>query len=421
MSSFVGYTFDENDALVQCYHQAFHYNTGKWSDIRQTGIDGYYSRDHEDTDWMGVGSVINIGDTILLCFWENGVDRTGLKNRFSIHRVVADGSSVYNIDAQLRPKTAPTCTWNLSTTGTINNNVTSTQSSSDVYQWTWNSKTFLHDNYYYGQTIFNSVGGITHLYDWNEGNGFVASSSNIFTVTGDYTPVHKVTNQYGLFSECQKSLRIGYNQPFGNYTYNPTTQNLYDFVTIQLNGTDTDNRITNLEHYFDGIIEDTNVNFDYFYDEVLNENKIYNHFVTVYWNDGFDNVNFNINGSIELDNVAPTVNLIVTNVGNVYIFTSNADDLEERLDYVEFKIYISPEHILEETPLTNTWSLLDTKTVSVSDWNSGATFYKGGHFRITSQAFDLDGGNSSIEEEIIDVQIGDTSGVGRQVTYFDWE
>jgi hypothetical protein len=423
MSSFVGYIVDENENPVQCYHQAYHVETGNWSDVRQTGIDGYYSRDHEDTDWDGNGVPMPSGDRVIVCFWENGPTRSGLKNRFSLHLITADGSPVYNTDVQVIPKTAPTCTWSVQSTGTINNNINSSQSSSDVYQWVWDGKTFKHDDYYFGQTIFDSVGGLTHVYDWDDGSGYVSSNSNSYSNIGDYSVKHKTINQYGLESICTKDIRLKYNQPSGYFTYSDNTPNLGDTLTVYNNITDNDTTITELRHYFDGILKDTNTVLNYSYQHYLDVVKDYSVQTQVYWNDGWEQQSFNINDTVEISNIAPTVDISINNSDNVYTFVSGADDFEDRLQQVQFKIYISPEYIFEETPQSVTWSLLDTHNVYSEDWNSTATFYKGGQFKITVQAWDQDGGVSTIDEQEFSVTISGGSGIdlpgGNQ--FFDWE
>ncbi len=418
MASFVGIIYDENENPVQGYHQAFHYNTGKWSDIRLSGADGYYSRDHEDTDWDGNGVPLPTSDIIILVFWQTGTDKTGLKDRMSIFKIISDGSNVYNYNVQIIPKTVPTCNWSVSTEGTINKVVSSTQSSSDVYQWVWDNKTFLHDDNYYGQTIFNSVSNLLHLYDWGE--GYVNDNSKTYSIIGDYDLSHKATNSYNLFSECPKNIRIRYNEP--TLSFNISSPNiLFDVATIDTTIVDVDSQISNIEYYIDGVLIDSNTILDYSFTRNIDTYKDYVVLVKVYWWDGFNNVVKNFSSNIIVDNTAPVTDISINNVNSTYTFVSNAFDLESGLEIVQFKIYLCSTAIFEETPTNCNWSLLDTSDVLISDWNKSATFYKGGKFKVQAQAKDNEGlwGNiSSLEFDVVqETNIEDSQGQH----FFDWE
>lgn len=423
MSAFVGFIVDENGDPIQCYHQAYHYETGNWSDIRQTGADGYYSRDHEDTDWDGNGTPLPTGDNVVVCFWDVGADRSGAKGAYSIIRVVSTSSAVYNNNVQVLPSQPPTCSLSCPNT-TINTVVSASTASSDLYQWTFNNITHYHKDTYFGQTIFDHVGIATVEYDFNDGDGYSATNSHTYTVPDDKTIDVLVTNNYGQTATDTITIQVRYNRPTLTFSEDPTSPIFGDTVNVSYVITDPDAQVTNVESYFDGVFKLSDPALTNAYDHLLDTVKPYPYYTDVVWNDFYNIITDRYNDQVILQNIPPEVNLNVVPTGNTYSFNSNATDFEDRLDRVEFVIYISPEYIFEETPAEVTWSQLDTYTITEAPWAASATFYKGGQFKITAQAYDQDGGISTLGESIFGVAITDTGPSadilgGNQ--FFDWE
>jgi hypothetical protein len=435
-ATFTGNVFDETLTNRNCFFQAYHVQQNAWSNVRLSEYN-QYSIDLADSDWLtNSNGASNNGENVLICFWIDDENeptnpltssRSGLKPRLSILRVDLNGSNVYNINTQIIPKTAPTCTWSIPATATINNIVNSTHNSTDVYNWQFNGTTFYHDDVYFGEPMFDSIGISLHEYDWE--NGFITNDFYTYPAIGDYSPIHRTTNQYSLSSECVEQIRLKYNQPYATFSYSNNTPIYNDIVTITHNVVDPDSRITNIIYKINGVEITQNTLLNHSYDHLLNELSDYNVSIDIYWNDGWEDQMVTYSDVLSLSNVNPTIDLGINIDVNTRTFVSNAFDFEDRMDFVEFNIYVAPEYIFEETPTAVTWSLLSTNVVDEADYNASVTFYKGGQFKVTAIAYDQDGGSSELDEVEFSVQI-DSDGTGSNVNctavyggnqFFDWE
>lgn len=414
---FTGNIFDEIETQIDCSFQAYHVQQNKWSDVRTSELK-QFSIDLADTDWLtNSNTSSNSSEAVIIAFWQDGADISGLKSRFSLVKINLTGKDAYVLDVQLIPKTDPTCAWDLTSLSTINHTVTANPHSSDVYQWDFRGNTFKHDDFYY-TNMFDSVGQLSYEYDWL--NGFV--SSNIFSYTniGDYNVTMKTTNAYGLTSECQKPLHIKYNSPSGILSVDNASPILNDIINVSFDVTDIDDRVTKIEHYVDGVFITDTLNLNSVYNHLLDINHTYSLKSLIYWNDGFNDLIIEVTKGVALTNVPPTVNLEITNSLNTYTLISNAFDYEGLLSQVLFRINIDSKSILEETPLVNDWVILDTKYVAASPWNQDVVFYKGGKFKIECYAVDDKGAISLIDTEIIDIEVSSDI-CNDQTVYFDWE
>lgn len=435
-ATFTGNVFNDLNTNINCYFQAYHVQQNAWSDVRTTEYN-QYSIDLADSDWLtNSNGASNNGENVLICLWiddqnppnnPSGTSRSGIKELMSIHRVDLNGSNVYNFDVQLIPKQQPTCTWSIPSTATINNVINSTHNSTDVYDWQFGGRTFYHDDVYFGEPMFDSVGISLHEYDWE--NGYTTDDFYTYSVIGDYSPVHKTTNQYQLSSECTELIRLKYNQPTGYFTYSDNNPILGDDVLITHNITDPDSRITNVKYFLNNQLVDENTLLDYAYNHIVDEIWSYDLRMEIYWNDGWEDQMHSFTDTLTLDNVIPTVDISINtdiNDVNTKIFVSNAFDFEDRMSHVEFEVFVAPEYIFEETPTDITWSSLDSKTITDAPYDATIKFYKGGQFKMTAVAYDLDGGVSILDEIEFSVQIGGTGDSGTVSVFagnqfYDWE
>lgn len=422
-ATFTGNIVDENEDAIECSYQAYHVQQNKWSDVRSSESQ-QYSFDLSDADFLSNdNTATNNSETVVIAFWQEGADRTGLKDRFSLVTIYLDGSSVYAVDVQLIPKLAPTSNWAIPTSTTVGTNIAASPSASDVYQWDYNGFTFKHDDYHY-TAMFDSVGQLTYECDWDDEEGYVTTPSVTYSAVGDYNPTLKATDAYDLSSTTSKTIRVYYNQPTVTFSQDIADPVLNDSLTISVTVDDPDSTVTNIKHYFDEELQVESTNLSERYTVTLSENKTYSYYTEVYWNDGFADQVLTVSGSVELTNQPPTAQLTYSNTNNVYTFISNAVDPEGLLDRVEYRIYVDGNTILEESPSTYEWSLIGSRIVTEADWNQVVTFYRGGQYKVECIAYDTDGLASTVESVVIDVYVDATVTVVEntaQTTYFDWE
>ena len=415
-ATFTGNVYDEDGTQIDCKFKAYHYEQDKWSDVRDTEVQ-QYSIDLADSDWLtNDNSSVNNNEVVLLSFWVGGTTMDGLKDRFVTVKIQLDGSSVYTVDVELRPKTAPYSKATVVSSSTVGNGVVVSDSSGDEYQWDYNGVIHRHSAYYY-TSLFSSVGISTIENDFDVDDGYTTDSSYTYQTIGDYTIRHKVTNQYELSSIASYVLRVYYNKPFGYYSYDKSSYILHDDANIVLNMYDIDNRVSSIKEYFDSslAIDTTDIDgVDYIV--TLSEDKVYNHYCDINWNDGFDDNTETVIGRIVLTNVAPTVNVTYSKTGiSTYTVDSGAYDHENQLVEVQYKVYVEANSILTENPTSDDWRLIGESIVSST--SKSIVFYKSGKFKVSCAAYDEDGAVSDEGFVVIEA-----SGIGvRQSTYFDWE
>lgn len=417
MASIVCDVYDKSGIAMDCKYQGFHYETGNWSAVLNTE-NQQISFDNEDANWDGNGVAVPSGDVLLIVAWVDGNTRQESHSQFSLLKITSTGESLYTPDVQLMDCKAPTMSLSVPN-GTINHTIAASITSSALYQWDFNGSTFYHKNSYYGQYIFDQVSISTTEYDF--GDGWVSSNQHTFTVIGDKTVNGRITSNCGLTTEDTKSIEIRYNTPNGTFEETPVPLKLDDTATVELTVTDPDSRVTLIEHYLEDSSKGDSTELVSNYTHLISENKSYPYYSDVFWNDGYNDVKFRLNGVLSLENQAPTIDLVVEGEEPSFTLVSNAEDFEGELDRVIFRIYIDGNKIVEDGSTVEAWSLVSTKTVYSGDWNQAVTFYSSGSFKITCQAYDTPGKSSSIEEAFIAVGTAASGTTGTETYYIEWE
>ena len=279
---------DENDNTIDCYYQAYYPEHGVWTDIKQTE-DGQYNFNAGDSDGLTQDGELKNGQHVVICFWQDKSghetgDRTGLKDRFSYIVITHDGStSVYVNDVQLLPKQPPAISGSLVSEARRNARVRFYNYTEDSHAWYYNDILHRHTRTYGSELLFDSIMKRTSIaydsdtskyifldadvsddykeylnmdIDWKDDNddtnGYENNASHVFTEIGDYKPVVRAVNKYGLESTKEFSIRIKYNPPVLACTFDPdgtsTPVRVGDTVTVKANITDVDETIVDLTY-----------------------------------------------------------------------------------------------------------------------------------------------------------------------------
>jgi len=281
--------YDENGNAIDCKYQAYYPEHGVWTDVKDTDSQ-QYNFNAGDSDGLTQNGELKAGEHVVICFWQDSdsnSNRSGLKDRFSYIVHTHDGStSTYVQDVQLLPKTAPTVNGYLLDEGLRNHQVRISNFTNDSYEWTYSDATHYHNrNYENGELLFDSVakgptktevdskGNYYYLdadadssyndylnmdMDWKDSNDNVDSyenhASHTFTEIGDYKPVMRATNLYGLSATKEFSIRIRYNAPVGCVTFDKDNYLIGDDIKVTACIEDVDSTINNITHRW--VIED---------------------------------------------------------------------------------------------------------------------------------------------------------------------
>ena len=374
--TFTGKMYDENGTLINGTVEGFTSPQNKWSGAKASQLNEY-TINVGDGDWLTNDGSIAENEVVLLKF----VSASGIA--VISHTITnADISTRLVVqDVQLLPIQAPTCRLNLAITGTVNNIVTATNTSSDQYQWEYMGKTH-HQRYdWYGTVVFPEIGIASVEYDF--GNGYSASNTYVWDTIGTYTVSSKTTNKNGQTRICTKEIVIGYNSPTGCVQFDKGTYILNDTVIVTGCITDADNRIIGIDHIWEKVITDTNLIKDYVYSKVLDEVKTYTAKQIIRWNDGFENKVVEFTRSLSMANQPPVVNMTVTEGVDTYTFNSNAVDPEGMLARVDWVVYTCKQEIMGDTGPCD-WVEVYRTTGEIIELSVGKT----GNYKIVATAYD---------------------------------
>ena len=368
MASFVSNIVDSDGNAIDCKYVGFHYETGNVSN-EHTTENQQISFDNEDADWDGQGVVFADGDVIILYAYTD--------DACALVKVISNGGNSYTIDMQLKGCIAPTCSIT-SGDATIGVEYTATSSSSDEYQWEYSGNTMYQKKSWFGRT-WCDLGIVSTEYDF--GDGYSAADKHTFSTSEEVAVKCKVTNKCGLTAEDSKNIKVLKRAPICVLGNNPVKPSVNEDTTITVDVSDVDNTIVEEKWYMDDV-ETT--------DLVHSFNQLGSHVFKdmIKWNDGFDEHIMYTNLAITLDNAAPIVNLVVRKAGNSYALVSNANDPEDNLEIVRFKIYIDANAELIEYPDDSRWVEILTRDLVDGSVDSEAQFYKSGKFKISVQAYD---------------------------------
>jgi len=358
--------YDELGNPINCKYQAYYPEHGVWNTVRNSELYQYNCNAGDADSLTQTGSLL-AGEHIILAFWQGdgvggltGPDRTGLKDRMSYFVITHDGiTNTYIIDVELRPKTAPDCSWYLTSSATINRNVTAYSYATDDFLWTYGGHTMYHYNKYSGTVIFDSIGSLGITFDFGEGAGFAAINTHTYLAMADYIASHKALNQYSLSSTCTRPIRLKYNTPIGGITFTPdgitTGSELQkgDLVTTTAGIIDEDSRITGIDHHW--IIKDrtnnttiirdtlvaTNTLLNYSYDSTLLELQDTFAYQYITWNDGWNNFTITNNKELQVKNISPTVTIDKLDLSTKdKRFSQVSSDLDGTVISWNWKVYL---------------------------------------------------------------------------------
>jgi len=399
---------DENDNDIDCYYQGYHIRTGTWNDVRYSE-NQQYSCNLGDGDWLTQDGEVFVDDIVLLCFWQNGDDRTGLKDRLCYILVTITSDSTYINDIQLQPKTAPLCGFTFTNNNpTINNELGIIPAINDDFTYSYNDITHNHKRYYGSELIFDSIGNLTLQYDWDDGNDWVDSDTKTYTEIGDHTISQRVTNSYDLSKICSQTISLKYNTPIPGLTFDYTDPiHTTEDVIVKAGINDIDSRITNIKHKL--LVKDRG-NGDLLQDITIEENTIVDysytrtiellqlHYFTqvIYWDDGYDSQIINYSMELPITNWCPDVSLIkLDNTASDKTFSQTSNDLDGDIVGWYWKIFFVPPFSDGEYS-----EVYDYIATSGDDWN--VIFTVQGSYKVQIMVTD-DYGCSMFDEIIFDI------------------
>ena len=374
--TFTGKMYDENGTLINGTVEGFTSPQNKWSGAKASQLNEY-TINVGDGDWLTNDGSIAENEVVLLKF----VSASGIA--VISHTITnADISTRLVVqDVQLLPIQAPTCRLNLAITGTVNNIVTATNTSSDQYQWEYMGKTH-HQRYdWYGTVVFPEIGIASVEYDF--GDGYSASNTYVWDTIGTYTVSSKTTNKNGQTRICTKEIVIGYNAPTGCVQFDKGTYILNDTVIVTGCITDADNRIIGIDHIWEKVITDTNLIKDYAYSKVLDEVKTYTAKQIIRWNDGFEDKVVEFTRPLSMANQPPVVDITVTEGVDTYTFNSNAVDPEGMLSRVDWVVYTCKQEIMGDTGPCD-WVEVYRTTGEIIELSVDKT----GNYKVVATAYD---------------------------------
>jgi len=377
-----GDIYDENDdEKIECKYMAYWVSQDKWSDDVYDSEKGQYSINAgSDSELTQEGSLSD-GDVMILVLWQDGDDRSGEHSRFTAIKFIYDGDDTYVQNVQLIPSVKPSCVWSLPTNWTINEELSANNSSSDNYQWTYADYTHTHYNSWYGQTIFDNVSIDKVEYDF--GDGYDATNKHTFDSIDDFTVKHKATNKYGDENECEKTVRIRYHTPIVKLTNDPKKPKKDEDTTIDIDNSDTDDRITDQTYKVDD--EDTD-------DLTQSFSEVEDHTfeVNTKWNDGWDDLEFSNTLKIEMEAKPPKVSLSHTEEDGTYTFTSDVTEGDGKVDKINYKVYY-------RTPIDDVLRLVFN---SDDDEDIDFDFTESGYYKVVVYVEDDQDQNDDDFEEI---------------------
>ncbi len=355
---------DENENPIDCNYKAYYVRQGIWNDTR-TSDQQQFNFNAGDADSLSQTGELKNNDVVIICLWQDTLDDgntslevSGNKTRFTTFAIVHDGSTTqYIINPQLKPKMVPTCNWNFDLTQTINETYTATPLSDDEDSWVYEGNTFYHRRTYYSTLIFDSVGNITDTYDYNNDGTFVSDTTNTYTSIHDIIATHKAVNGYALESTCDKTIRTFYHVPLPDIIFTPDMvitdvyygQNLQ--VDFEVFDRDEDDRAITIDtelRYIalnNSVISTDNVTADNTMD--VTSNKVIDilsrvtAYMTIHWNDGWDDLSFTRSETRTVENTLPETNLFMTNLtARNKRFSHISTDVDGEIVYANYKIYL---------------------------------------------------------------------------------
>ena len=390
---------DENESAIDCNYKAYYVRQGVWNKTR-TSDQSQFCFNAGDDDSLSQTGELKTNDVIIICLWQDELNddgstsdsTSGIKTRFATFSIVHDGTKVYVIDPQLKPKMAPTCDWEFNQSQIINESYTAIPLSDDEDSWTYSNHTFYHRRNYYSTLIFDSVGNITDTYDYDNSGTFVSDTSNSYDSIADITATHKAVNSYGLESTCSKTVRTYYHKPVPEIVFTPnmTIDDVFygDDLTVDFKvfNNDVDSRTSSFDYELRYVANDdsytvdnknTGSTSDVSVVKTIDQLSRIRAFMTIKWNDGWNDQSFNHSEIRTVKNTLPTTNLSITNLtARQKRFQHLSNDVDGNIVYANYKIYLL-------MPFGAGWTLVQeaTNTDSQVDDPVEVTFAQNGTYK----------------------------------------
>ncbi len=417
--SFKGNVSDENDDAIDCKYQVHYVRQNVWNDTRDTAS-AYYSANAGDADSLTQDGELKANDVILVSFWQGDGsggptpdNRDSLFDRFGVYAIIHDGSTAdYVINVQLKPKLAPDISWSLPSTARINRNVHASDYSDDESAWSYEDKTIYHRNTYYGRTVFPKVGLLTTTFNWNDDNddedSYEVSDDHSFVQIGDYLVDLHIVNAWDLYSDDQKPIRLKYNLPIGNLSFNPngtsTKVHTTEDSTYTAGITDEDSRITSIDHKWyikdrdngneisDTLVE-TNTTLDYQFTKTIEILQRHYGKQIISWNDGWDDLVITYLEELPITNWKPLVNFSQVSLNDTKLkFTPSCSDIDGTVDRYTWRLYALVPFQDGEYTLAKTDVFNDDQDLEIE-------FDAAGHYKMVLTGRDDYGDDASFTRE----------------------
>ena len=373
MASFVDNIVDKDEVAIDCKYIGFHYDTGNTSD-EHTTENQQASFDNNDADWDDDGVPFAEGDVVLLHMYTD--------DACAVVKIVSDGGDTYTPDVQLLGPQVPSVTLRI-IEGEAGNEYTASSTSSDEYQWDYNGETMYHKAEWYGKTLCDSVGITKVEYDF--GDGYSEDSKYTWSDAGDKVVKVRVTNKAGLTAEDEGVISIKWGIPSTVVTHSPDNIEPGDDIVATITNTDPDSVIVQQTYTIDGKDCGTTFSVD------LTGTHVYK--VVTVWNDGYDDHEYTTEHIIEVDNKAPTINMIAVSSGNndeVWALSSNAEDPEGMLDYVRLVVYMDSNYTFNGIDEVETnWQVI--RDERLDGLSAEVHYHTSGRYKVEMSAVDEGG------------------------------
>lgn len=230
-------------------------SSNTWNSVRTVEASSYYNINLGSADWLSqTGTVLN-GSKVLIVFWESPVPITDNRNalcsildQWGAFEIDIDGSDTYTNAIQVKANICPDLSWTLPTTGFVNTNYSTTNSSEDLHSWLFGSVLMEHIRTRYGEDIqlINTVDNTDYFWD---------DSQQDLNLPGVATGTHQWANP-GIYSvdiviedECTctvtgtKDIKIYYHAPLCGIKCNGDLNTPDSVVTFEYDGVDVDSTI----------------------------------------------------------------------------------------------------------------------------------------------------------------------------------
>ncbi len=268
-TTLTGNIYDTNGTMFvggEVYYQAYFYKVNPsssssiWSNTG-TSMLGQYNFNLADSDILTTEGNAGSGDKVVIVFWKGGTTNRNascsLIEQWGVFEVVLGtgpgmiSSDLYVNDVSITTNIIPILSWSLPSTGYVDTSYTATNNSYDTHSFTISGTTMYHWRTRYGEDIqlINTVSGTD--YDWSDGNkdlgvAGTTNGSHQWTSAGSYDVEIVIYDECSATVTGVKTIDISWHAPVPDIIMIPSVPDPNEPVSFQWDGTDTDNRITNI-------------------------------------------------------------------------------------------------------------------------------------------------------------------------------